>query len=66
MLQGVEYDALIVGGGHNALTSAGYLAKAGYKVVIVIITTLQTHDDEKNLSKKSGHRRENVGMCLIF
>jgi phytoene dehydrogenase-like protein len=34
MLLGVEYDALIVGGGHNALTSAGYLAKAGYKVAV--------------------------------
>jgi phytoene dehydrogenase-like protein len=28
------YDALIVGGGHNALTCAGYLAKAGYKVAV--------------------------------
>ena len=28
------YDALIVGGGHNALTTAGYMAKAGYKVAV--------------------------------
>ena len=27
------YDAIIVGGGHNGLTAAGYLGKAGYKTV---------------------------------
>jgi sarcosine oxidase subunit beta len=26
-----QYDAIIVGGGHNGLTSAAYLAKAGLK-----------------------------------
>ena len=44
------YDALIVGGGHNALTSAGYLAKAGYKVAVferrhVIGGAVCTEDD---------------------
>jgi phytoene dehydrogenase-like protein len=29
------YDAVIVGGGHNALTTAGYLSKAGYKVAVL-------------------------------
>ncbi len=44
------YDALIVGGGHNALTAAGYLAKAGYKVAVferrhVIGGAVCTEDD---------------------
>ncbi len=30
-----NYDAIIVGGGHNGLTSAGYLAKAGFKAVVL-------------------------------
>ena len=29
------YDAVIIGGGHNGLTCAGYLAKAGMKVAVV-------------------------------
>lgn len=29
------YDAIIVGGGHNGLTSAGYLAKAGIKTLVL-------------------------------
>jgi phytoene dehydrogenase-like protein len=44
------YDALVVGGGHNALTTAGYLAKAGYKVAVferrhVIGGAVCTEDD---------------------
>ena len=31
----MSYDALIVGGGHNGLTCAFYLAKAGYKVRVL-------------------------------
>lgn len=30
-----DYDALIIGGGHNGLVCAGYLAKAGMKVLVV-------------------------------
>lgn len=30
-----KYDAIIVGGGHNGLTAAGYLAKAGLKTVVL-------------------------------
>ena len=29
------YDAIIVGGGHNGLTTAGYLAKAGFKTLVL-------------------------------
>ena len=31
----MSYDALIVGGGHNGLTCAFYLARAGYKVRVL-------------------------------
>ncbi len=30
-----EYDAVIIGGGHNGLVCAGYLAKAGKKVLVL-------------------------------
>ena len=30
-----KYDVAIVGGGHNGLTTACYLAKAGLDVVVV-------------------------------
>src|SRR5438445_298260 len=29
------YDAIIVGGGHNGLVTAGYLARAGWKVLVL-------------------------------
>ena len=31
----MEYDGIIVGGGHNGLICAAYLAKAGLKVAVV-------------------------------
>lgn len=30
-----KYDAIIVGGGHNGLTTAAYLAKAGWQVLVL-------------------------------
>src|SRR5210317_235320 len=30
-----RYDAIIVGGGHNGLTAAGYLARAGFKTLVL-------------------------------
>src|SRR5438132_1405029 len=30
-----EYDAIIVGGGHNGLVAAGYLARAGMSVLVL-------------------------------
>ncbi|MGB8627662.1 MAG: NAD(P)/FAD-dependent oxidoreductase, partial [Candidatus Cybelea sp.] len=30
-----QYDAIVVGGGHNALVTACYLAKAGWKVLVL-------------------------------
>src|SRR5262245_31506206 len=35
MLQDVRWDAVIVGAGHNGLTCAAYLAKAGQRVLVV-------------------------------
>jgi phytoene dehydrogenase-like protein len=30
-----QYDVVVIGGGHNALTLAGYLSKAGLDVCVV-------------------------------
>ena len=38
---GSTYDAIVVGGGHNGLTTAAYLAKAGQKVSVHYVGTLE-------------------------
>lgn len=30
-----EYDAIVVGGGHNGLTAAGYLGKSGFRTIVL-------------------------------
>lgn len=35
MAQRTDYDVIIVGGGHNGLTCAGYLARAGQRVLVL-------------------------------
>ncbi len=32
---GSAYDAIVIGGGHNGLTTAAYLAKSGKKVLVL-------------------------------
>ena len=32
---GTKYDVIVIGGGHNGLTNAAYLAKAGKKVLVL-------------------------------
>jgi phytoene dehydrogenase-like protein len=34
-LAGTDWDAVVVGGGHNGLTAAAYLAKAGWSVLVL-------------------------------
>ena len=35
MMGGMSYDVIIVGGGHNGLVAAGYLARAGRRVLVL-------------------------------
>src|SRR6202158_5617920 len=34
-VRGTKYDVIVIGGGHNGLTTAAYLGKAGRKVLVL-------------------------------
>ena len=36
-MAGSKYNVIVIGGGHNGLVNAAYLAKAGKKVLVLVL-----------------------------
>jgi choline dehydrogenase-like flavoprotein len=49
------YDAIVVGGGHNGLTNAAYLAKSGLRVLVLDWREYDRHFDAAGLIPPKDH-----------
>ena len=58
-----KYDAIIVGGGHNGLICAAYLAKAGRKVLILEAGPMDRDLDTLWFADKNGRP---LGSLTVF
>ena len=46
------YDAIVIGGGHNGLVSAAYLARSGAKTLVL---------ESRGSARRRGHHRGAMG-----
>ena len=51
-----SYDAIVVGGGHNGLTNAAYLAKSGLRTLVL---------EQRHLRRRRGHHRGAAAGVLV-